>query len=82
MVREWEGWLKNAMNTPEGVLRENKSGLNQIIIHDGKEYAEYHETFHVMATKVWEDIQAYDTSFEENYEVETRKLRKSIPHIN
>jgi hypothetical protein len=60
LIREWEGFLKDAMVKQEKFGPIDEFGDNRIIIHDGKEYSTYVDGYHLMAKKVWEDMQAYE----------------------
>lgn len=82
MVREWEGWLKDAMHKKEGLEPGTTHGDNRIIIHDGKTYSTYVDTFHLMANKVWEDIQNYETKVGFKKDVPSRVLHKPIPNLS
>ena len=82
MVREWEGFLKDAMHKVGSQDYTNQTGVNKLVVHDGKQYHEYRDPFHLMATKVWADIQKYDSKLDFKYEVSSKKLSKSIPNIS
>lgn len=82
MVREWEGFLRDAMHRVDTQDYTNQTGVNKLILHDGKQYHEYLDPFHLMATKVWKDIQDYDSKLDLKFEVSSKKLHKSIPNLS
>ena len=59
LIREWEYWIKDAMHKIDGPAPGSVAGFNEIIIHDGKKYENFADTFHIMAHKVWEDMQDF-----------------------
>lgn len=62
MIREWEYFVKDAMHKVNGPLPGSLSGDNHIVVHDGKEYDEYADTFHLMAHNVWSTMNKYESS--------------------
>lgn len=82
MVREWEGWLKDAMPKLEGPALDQLKGNNHIIVHDGKQYSTYQDTFHLMATKVWGDMQSYESKVGFKNDVSSRSLHRPIPNLS
>jgi hypothetical protein len=82
MIREWEGFLKDALHRADNQDFTNQTGVNKLILHDGKQYNEYKDPFHLMANRVWEDIQNYDSTLDLKYSVSSKKLHKSIPNLS
>lgn len=82
MVRDWEGFIKDSMHRLNSFEVDKLKGDNEIIVHDGKEYGTYADGYHLMAKKVWKDIQEFDTR--DGYVKQTpgRVLHKHVADFN
>jgi len=81
MIREWEGWVKDAMHEVGAPEPGRLSGENQILVTEGKEYSHYVDGFYLMASKVWSDIQNYDKGVNYDFDTTSRKVHRPIPHL-
>jgi len=61
MIRAWAPWVKDSMHKVGKIQPGDIKGINHIVIHDGKEYHDYADPFHIMAKKIWSDMQSYET---------------------
>lgn len=82
MVRGWEGWLKDAMHRVNGPSIDTLKGDCQIVIHEDSEYGTYADGYYLMASKVWKDIQNYESKVGFLNQISTKKLHKRIPNFN
>lgn len=81
MIRSWEYFVKDAVHKVDFSIEDTVFGENQVVVHDGKEYSQYADTFHLMATKVWADIQKYETQVGLKFKPSARILHKPAPNL-
>jgi hypothetical protein len=82
MVRGWEGFVKDSMHRLDAPGTDKLMGSNQLSVHQGQQYGTYADGYHLMATKVWEDIQGYESNIGFINEINTKKLHKRVPNMN
>jgi hypothetical protein len=81
MIRQWEPWLKESIHEVDGSEPYSICGENEIVIHDNKSYSQYADTFHLMAKKVWTDMNSYQTDVGLKHIPSTRPLHKQVPNL-
>lgn len=54
---------------------------NEIIVHDNKTHDLFADTFHLMAKKVWADMNEYQTDVGVKHIPSTRQLHKQVPNL-
>jgi len=57
-------------------------GDNEIVIHKEGDYGTYVDGYHLMAKKVWEDIQAYEGTSGFVKDVSSKHLHRRIPNFH
>mmetsp|Transcript_840 Transcript_840/g.716 ORF Transcript_840/g.716 Transcript_840/m.716 type:complete len:83 (-) Transcript_840:30-278(-) len=82
MVRGWEGWMKDSMHKLDAPEPGTLAGDNHVVIHDGNEYGTYVDGFHVMAEKVWQDVQEYEGGVGFVNDVSSKHLHNRIPNLH
>ena len=82
MIRDWEGFIKDSMHRLDGVEIDRIKGDNDITIHNGNDYGTYEDGFNLMAKKVWEDIQQFDTGEGFVGQVSSKSLHRRVPNFN
>lgn len=81
MVREWEYFIKDSLHKVDHRQSYDYVGENEIIVNDGKDHHEYADTFDLMARKIWEDIQGYETAVGVRNQPVARSLHKQVPNL-
>lgn len=82
MVRGWEGFVRDSMHRLDAPEVDKLKGDNEVVMHHGKELGTYADGFHLMATKVWKDVENYESNIGFINEINTKKLHKRIPNMN
>ncbi len=82
MIRDWEGFIKDSMYRMNGAEIDKIKGDNEIIIHDGEDYGTYADGNYLMASKVWEDVQNFDSRDGFIKQASAKSLHRRIPNFN